>query len=65
MRSRPHVVIARLDDRELAIYERLLKRVRKAFGRVENDSDAFRKALLVMDEELKFEAMVSFYENSM
>jgi len=62
-RSRQHVVIARLNDREHEIYQRVLSRVRKEFGRPKNDSEALRLALLIIEQRLTEEARQYFYEH--
>lgn len=63
LRSRQHVICTRLNDKEYAIYERLLRKVTRNLGRIDNQSDAFRKALFVINEMLKREAMEYFYEH--
>lgn len=61
MRSRQHVVIARLNDEENAVYKRIITRIRRAAIPIKNDSEAFRLALVVMQKELNEEAMQYFY----
>jgi len=62
-RSRQHVVIARLNDKEYEIYERVLTRVRKEFNVPKNDSEALRLALRIIEHKLTEEAMQYFYEH--
>jgi hypothetical protein len=64
VRSRRHVVIARLNEAEYEIYERILRKAMygsKRFSR--NSSERFRLALRIIDESLKREAMAHFYEH--
>ncbi len=63
MRSRQHVVIARLNDEEYAVYKRIIMRIRRAAIPIKNDSVAFRLALVVMHKELNEESMQYFYEH--
>jgi len=63
VRIRQHVIIARLNDKEYEIYERVLTRVRKEFHYPKNKSEALRLALLVIDQRLSAEARQYFYEN--
>ena len=62
MRSRQHVVIARLNDEEYAVYKRIIMRIRRAAIPIKNDSEAFRLALILMRKELDEETMQYFYE---
>ena len=63
MRSRQHVVCSRLNDKEYEVYERVLKRVRDQFHYPKNKSEAFRLALLIINEKLNWEAIQEFYEH--
>jgi hypothetical protein len=64
MRSRRHVVIARLNEAEYAIYERILRKAVYGSGRSSrNRSERFRLALRILDEGLTREAAAYFYEH--
>ena len=59
MRSRQHVVIARLNDKEYEIYERVLD---VAKGCPKNKSERFRRVLFILNARLDREAAELFYQ---
>lgn len=63
MRSRQHVVIARLNDEEYAAYKRIILRIRRAAIPIKNDSEGFRLALRVISQELHEESIQYFYDS--
>jgi hypothetical protein len=63
MRSRPFVICTRLSAEEFEMWQRILRKVEREFRRPMNRSEAFRKALEVVNANLKWEAMELFYAN--
>jgi hypothetical protein len=62
MRSRRRVVIARLNEEEYRVYQRLLVEACKRHkGHLDNDSERFRAVLVVMREFLREKAYESFW----
>jgi hypothetical protein len=61
MRSRQHVVIARLSDKEYEDYERILRKASREYGYPRNKSEAFRIVLRLVNNKLKQEASDYFY----
>jgi len=61
VRSRQHVVITRLNDEEYDIYQRVLRKAVRQSNYPQNNSEAFRIALKIINEELKQEAIERFY----
>jgi len=62
MRSRQHVVIARLSDEEYEVYQWVLRRGERTHRYPRNRSEQFRLALRVIHEMLNQEAAMTFYE---
>jgi hypothetical protein len=67
MRSRQHVVIARLNDSEYKIYTSVLHRALEGeqLFKIKNQSQAFRAALQIIDKLLTEEARMRFYESGL
>ena len=63
MRSRPHVIIARLNDEEMRIYERILNKAIQEHGYPRNKSEAFRLVLKAISERVGEENRRAFYED--
>ena len=61
MRTRQHVVIARLSDKEYADYERILRKASRKYPYPRNKSESLRIVLRLVSEMLKQEASDYFY----
>ena len=64
MRSRRHVVIARLNEAEYGVWQRILRKAAYGSRRYDlNSSERFRLALKIINEQLNAEAAKYFYEH--
>ena len=63
LRSRPHVVIARLSDEEYRIYVRIIHSVIRFGGAPKNKSDLFRLVLHRINSMLTYDAELPSINN--